>query len=175
VVNTTGNARRRRLRGLRGERPESGDQHIGLGCNKLRRQRPQTLRMPFRRSIVDDHVRALAVAELVEPLEQRLHQRLVLSGDQGEIADAVRLPARLLRARRKRPYRRATDQRDEVPPPHFKHWPSPAPGVTTSSQRTHAAGLPHAQPCHKSGQKVPEAGLNCSESKWPLAAPPLRA
>src|SRR5882724_7949225 len=51
--------------------------------------------MSFSRSVLESHVLALAVAQLVEPLQQRLHRRGVLPGSEGEEADSVHLPRRL--------------------------------------------------------------------------------
>ncbi len=51
--------------------------------------------MSFSRSVLESHVLALAVAQLVEPLQQRLHRRGVLLGSEGEEADSVHLPRRL--------------------------------------------------------------------------------
>src|SRR4029453_6944155 len=48
--------------------------------------------MSFSRSVLESHVLAVAITQLVEPVEQRLHPRGVLPGSEGEIADPIHLP-----------------------------------------------------------------------------------
>jgi hypothetical protein len=77
------------LRRLRRERAESGDQHVRLVLNEHHGQRCQPLRMSLGGTIPERHVRSLAVAKLVQSLQQRLHQGLVLSRNQREETDPV--------------------------------------------------------------------------------------
>src|SRR5262249_36564884 len=62
--------RGRCLCSLRGERSESCDQHIRPVLNKLRGQRRKSLRMSFGGTVFESHIRSLAIAELVQPLQQ---------------------------------------------------------------------------------------------------------
>jgi hypothetical protein len=105
------------LRCLRRERPKSGDQHVRIFLNQLVRQWCQPLRISFGGTIHEAHVRSIAIAEFVQPLQQRFRQSRVLSGYQREEGNPVRL-CRLLRPRRERRNGRRTAE-------HTKEFASP--------------------------------------------------
>src|SRR4029434_4488793 len=73
--------------------------------------------MSFSRSVLESHVLAVAITQLVEPVEQRLHPRGVLPGSEGEIADPIHLP-RLLCLDGERGRREAQRENTEPDQPH---------------------------------------------------------
>ena len=64
-----------------------------VASNQLHGQLGQSLRMSFGRLVLERHVLALGVAQLAQPLQQRLHRRGVLPGSEGEEAARYDFPA----------------------------------------------------------------------------------
>src|SRR5215468_2587385 len=77
------------------------------------------------------------ITEVAHPAHEFLAEWIVARGSRPDVPDTRRL-AWLLRTRRKRPRRRAAEQRDELAPPHVGHRGRP-PAVAPVS-------LPQAQP-----------------------------
>jgi hypothetical protein len=101
------------LRRLCRECPESGYQHVRPASNQLPGQLWQSFRTSFGRSVLESHVPALAVAQFVEPFQQRLHRRGVLRRSEGEEADPVQLPRRLPLGNERRGEETTGDHREE--------------------------------------------------------------
>jgi hypothetical protein len=74
------------FRGLRRQCPESRNQQVRTGARQFRSQGRQALRMSFGGTRLDRQVLALAMTELAQSLH---HDRLVLAGNQREVADPV--------------------------------------------------------------------------------------
>jgi len=81
---------------------------------------------PFGRTILEDQVRSLPVAEFVQPLQQRFHQRCVFARNEREETDPVRLATGLLlRARCERTRSRCSaEQGDEFASFQWFKWHS---------------------------------------------------
>src|SRR5262249_62218296 len=91
------------------------DNDVDLKPDQLLRKSEQLLKFTFREPALDDDGLSLDIAELLQPLPERLIARLGPCGRQ--IADA-RDFFRLLCARRKWPCGHSAKQRDELAPFH---------------------------------------------------------
>src|SRR5262249_47732054 len=122
---------RRRLLCCEGWFGPRGENDIDLEPDKLGRDLGITLGASLPPAILDGDGAALAPAELAQPLHERGGPcALACRRTAPEESDRQQL-ARLLRARRERPRRRAAKQRDELAPPH---------SITLSARTTSAPG-----------------------------------
>ena len=80
-------------------RAEARYDYIRFYCHRFSGQLRQALHLSFGGAIVEHQILAFAVTKLIEPL---LHNHHVLTADESEVSDAVRLSG-LLRAQRQRP------------------------------------------------------------------------
>src|SRR5262249_43281263 len=100
----------------RGGRAQGGDRNHP-GTNQLVRQRRQTLDLLVGPAVFDRHVLALDEPRLLQALAECPHAIRVAVGRRGMQEPDCRR-SRLLCPRRKRPRRRAAEQRDELASPH---------------------------------------------------------
>src|SRR6516165_2003669 len=102
-----------------GERPSVAGhkQHGYLGANQIGRERRKSIELTLGKAVFDGHVLAFDVAGFLEALQERgylLAQRSARPGAQ----ESDHRHHRLLRPHRHRPRSGATEQRDELAPPH---------------------------------------------------------
>ena len=75
--------------GLRCERSESGNQDVRVGAHEFGGQFRQAFRPTFGRTILNHHVLAFAVTQLLQSLQQYVRQGYALAGKQGEVTDPI--------------------------------------------------------------------------------------
>jgi hypothetical protein len=119
------NDRNVRSRGLgRQRRRFSADrhQHGHWTLNEFLRPRRKSVVLAMRPTVFDHHVPALGIAGLGQPTPERGHQMSTFLGRSAAEKPHNRHRG-LLRARRKRPRRRAAEERHEIASPHTNSLP----------------------------------------------------
>ena len=156
--------------------------HGDPAANQFGRQRRQPTDLTLRPSVLDGHVLALDVADLIEALPKCSSNRCSLTG-RPEVEEPDHRHRRLLRPRRERPRRRrAAEQRDElaasdeschlIPPAGRARKDStligPCPGFTSGTTSHQSAAGPHGrgEPVGRCPQQPPTARGPHAPGAW---------